>query len=127
MNPLSAKSKFADSKRDDQYLLYGGGVRPHEKVVTSHAWFPGDTCRDDDNVASLESSLGAIIRREVTGNLSGRSDVRYVGRNLSAEDPLATAERDRMIVTQGDHICTSPCSRNGPATSPDRRLAGHVE
>lgn len=50
-------------------------MSPHEKVVTCHSWLPGDTGGNNDDIASLKSSLGTIIRREVTGDLSGRSDV----------------------------------------------------
>jgi hypothetical protein len=56
----------------------------HKEVVSGHPGLPRDTSGDDDDVSALESALGAVVRREETGDLGGGRNVREIRGDLGS-------------------------------------------
>lgn len=51
------------------------GKRAYRLTITCHAWFPGHTCRDEDNFCAGESLFQAIGVRFVAGDNALSVDV----------------------------------------------------
>merc|ERR1711988_1444898 len=72
-----------------------------EQVVTGHAWLPGDTSRDEDDLSALQALLDTLRCRFVALDVALGVDVANVGGNTwAALDVVKSKLRDTRVELQ---------------------------